>query len=115
VERPRLVPLDRIVEVLWDGDPPAAAAQNVATLVSRLRGVLGPGVILGSRQAYRLADEPVASVDLDAAARYCEQAERKVTLSPAIALAAAEQAAGPQMSSARTAAARLAPSVSTGR
>jgi len=94
VERPGLVPLDRIVEVLWADDPPAAAGQNVATLVSRLRGVLGAGAILGGRQAYRLADEPAVSVDLDAAARYCEQAERKLAASPAIALAAAEQALG---------------------
>ncbi|HEY6297537.1 MAG TPA: hypothetical protein VIX15_17915 [Streptosporangiaceae bacterium] len=92
VERPALVPLDRIVEVLWADDPPAAAGQNVATLVSRLRGVLGPGVILGSRQAYRLAEEPAVIVDLDAAARYCGQAELKLEASPAIALAAAEQA-----------------------
>jgi len=65
VERPALVSLDRIVEVLW-ADPPAAAGQNVATLVSTLRGVLGPGVILGSRQAYRLAG-PAAETLLRAA------------------------------------------------
>jgi DNA-binding SARP family transcriptional activator len=94
VERPALVSLDRIVEVLWADAPPAAAGQNVATLVSRLRGVLGPGVILGSRQAYRLADDPAVNVDLDAAARYCGQAELKLGGSPAIALAAAEQAVG---------------------
>ncbi|HTX28725.1 MAG TPA: AAA family ATPase [Streptosporangiaceae bacterium] len=94
VERPGLVLLDRIVEVLWAADPPTAAGQNVAALVSRLRRVLGPGVILGSRQAYRLADAPAVIVDLDAAARYCGQAERKLTAYPAIALAAAEQAIG---------------------
>ncbi len=92
VERPGLVPLDRIVEVLWDGEPPAAAEQNVASLVSRLRGVLGPGVIQGGRPGYRLGGPPAVSVDLDAAARYCEQAERKLAASPAIALTAAEQA-----------------------
>ncbi len=92
VERPGLVSVDRIVEVLWAGDPPAAVEQNVATLVSRLRGVLGPGVILGGKQGYRLAGSPEVSVDLDAAAQYCERAERKLTTSPAIALAAAEQA-----------------------
>jgi DNA-binding SARP family transcriptional activator len=53
VERPGLVSVDRIVNVLWADDPPAAAGQNIATLVSRLRGVLGPGVILGGRQGSR--------------------------------------------------------------
>jgi DNA-binding SARP family transcriptional activator len=94
VERPGPVAVDRIVEVLWAGEQPAAAEQNVASLVSRLRGVLGPGVILGGRQGYRLAGSPVVSVDLDTASRYCEQAERKLASSPAIALAAAEQAIG---------------------
>jgi DNA-binding SARP family transcriptional activator len=69
VERPSLVPLDRIVEVLWDGEPPAAAEQNVASLVSRLRGVLGSGVIQGGRPGYRLGGLPAVSVDLDAAVR----------------------------------------------
>ena len=92
VERPGLVPVQRIIDVLWTGQPPAAAEQNIASLVSRLRGVLGSGVILGGRPGYRLADSPEVSVDLDLAARYCEHAERKLAASPAIALAAAEQA-----------------------
>jgi DNA-binding SARP family transcriptional activator len=94
VERAGLVPVERIIDVLWAGDPPAAAEQNVASLVSRLRGVLGSGVILGGRPGYRLAESPEVSVDLDLAARYCERAERKLAASPAIALAAAEQALG---------------------
>ncbi len=77
VDRPGLVPVDRIVDMLWDGQPPAAAAQNVATLVSRLRGVLGAGVILGGRPGYRLADGPAVSVDLDVAAGYCDQADAR--------------------------------------
>ena len=94
VERPTLVPVDRIVDVLWAGKPPAAAEHNVATLVSRLRAVLGSGIIVGGRHGYGLAGEPEVSVDLDAAARYCEQAKRTLPAAPAIALAAAEQAIG---------------------
>lgn len=93
VSRPVLVPVGRIVDVLWADRPPAAAEQNVATLVSRLRAVLGPGVILGGRQGYRLAGWPASSVDLDAAARLCDQAERKLPGAAAVALAAAERAA----------------------
>ena len=94
VERPTLVPVDRIVDVLWAGERPAAAEHNVATLVSRLRGVLGSGIIVGGRHGYRLAGEPEVGVDLDAAARCCQQAKRRLPAAPAIALAAAEQAIG---------------------
>jgi DNA-binding SARP family transcriptional activator len=94
VDRPGLVPVDRIVEVLWHGQPPAAAEQNVATLVSRLRAALGAGTILGSRTGYRLAGGPGVGVDIDAAGRYCDQAERKVAAAAAVALAAAERALG---------------------
>jgi DNA-binding SARP family transcriptional activator/tetratricopeptide (TPR) repeat protein len=94
VERPALVPVDRIVEVLWDARPPAAAEQNVATLVSRLRAVLGAGVIQGGRQGYRLAVGRGVGVDLDAAAGYCDHAERTVRTAAAVALAAAERALG---------------------
>jgi DNA-binding SARP family transcriptional activator len=88
VERPTLVSVDRIVDVLWAGQPPAAAEHNVATLVSRLRGVLGSGIIVGGRHGYRLVGEPEVGVDLDAAARCCEQAKRKLPAAPAIALSA---------------------------
>jgi DNA-binding SARP family transcriptional activator len=93
VERPALVPVDRIIDILWDGDPPAAAEQNVATLVSRLRAALGTGVIHGGRPGYRLADGPEIIVDLDTAARFCRQAESKLPTAAAVALAVAERAA----------------------
>jgi DNA-binding SARP family transcriptional activator/tetratricopeptide (TPR) repeat protein len=94
VRRPGLVSADLIIDVLWPGQPPAAAEQNVASLVSRLRGVLGPEVILGGRTGYRLAGSPEATVDLDAAARYCGQAERRLGSAAALALSAAERAVG---------------------
>ena len=92
VERPALVPVDRIVDVLWPNEPPAAPEQNVATLVSRLRAVLGADLIQGGRAGYRLAAGPGIVVDLDAAAGFCEQAEGKLGTAAAVALAAAERA-----------------------
>ena len=94
VERPGLVPIDRIVAVLWEGAAPVAADQNVATLVSRLRAVLGANAILGGRQAYQLADGPLVSVDIDEAAQLCDRAGRNAAGAPAVALAAAERALG---------------------
>jgi len=49
VQRGQLVTVDRIVEVLWGATPPERPAENVATLVSRLRRGLGPDVIEGGR------------------------------------------------------------------
>jgi DNA-binding SARP family transcriptional activator len=92
VERPGLVPVDRIVDVLWPAERPAAPEQNVATLVSRLRAVLGADFIQGGRAGYRLADGPGIAVDLDTAARFCDQAEGKLATAAAVALAAAERA-----------------------
>jgi DNA-binding SARP family transcriptional activator/tetratricopeptide (TPR) repeat protein len=95
VERRGLLSADRIADVLWDaaGGPPAEPGQAVATLVSRLRAVLGPGVIRGGRDGYRLGGEPDVSVDLDVAARYCEHAELRLPAVAAAALAAAGHAA----------------------
>ncbi|HMI26063.1 MAG TPA: winged helix-turn-helix domain-containing protein, partial [Streptosporangiaceae bacterium] len=78
VERAGLVTVDRIVEILWPDERPAAPEQNVATMVSRLRAVLGAELIQGGRAGYRLAVGPGVVVDLDVAARFCEQAEGKL-------------------------------------
>ena len=95
VERRGLLSADRIADVVWAAADalPADPGQAVATLVSRLRAVLGPGVIRGGRDGYRLAGEPEVSVDLDAAARYCEHAELRLPAVAAAALAAAGHAA----------------------
>jgi DNA-binding SARP family transcriptional activator/tetratricopeptide (TPR) repeat protein len=93
VERARLVPVDRIAEVLWAGGPPAELVPNVATLVSRLRRALGSEVIHGGRQGYQLGDLAVV-VDLDEAARLTDRAERELEPTPALARTAAEHAVG---------------------
>ena len=78
VERERSVPIDRIEKVLWDGDPPKRPADNVATLVSRLRKVLGVHVIMGGRDGYRLGAAPTVRVDIDEAAALVAAAEARL-------------------------------------
>jgi len=92
VERARLVPVDRIAEVLWGGSPPKEPAQHVATLVSRLRRVLGPDAIHGGRQGYQLASGPGVVIDLDEAAQLAGHAERELARAPALACTAAARA-----------------------
>jgi DNA-binding SARP family transcriptional activator/tetratricopeptide (TPR) repeat protein len=92
VERARLVPVDRIAEVLWAGKPPREPAQHVATLVSRLRRVLGSDAIHGGRQGYQLASGRGVMVDLDEAAQLTSYAERELATAPALACSAAGRA-----------------------
>jgi DNA-binding SARP family transcriptional activator len=99
--RPGMVSADQLADLLWDGHAPAGADRNIASLVSRLRAVLGPRTIRGGRSGYRLGETPDVGVDLDAAARLCEQAERGIARAPAVALAAAERAIGLGRSGAR--------------
>jgi len=73
--RPGMVAAEQLAELLWDGDTPAGADRNIASLVSRLRAVLGTGVIRGGRSGYRLGDAADVSVDLDAAGRLCATAD----------------------------------------
>jgi len=93
LERRHLVPTARIVDVLWGADPPGDPAANVATLVSRLRAVLGAGLISGRRDAYGLAAAGGWVLDLDEAARLVTEAEARAAAdTPALALVAAQRA-----------------------
>jgi DNA-binding SARP family transcriptional activator len=56
VYRDRQIAADRVVEALWGADPPRQPAENVATLVSRLRAALGAEAISGGRNGYRLSE-----------------------------------------------------------
>ncbi len=92
VERGQRVPVERIIDALWGGEPPAAPERNVAALVSRLRASLGSGAIEGGSQVYWLGAAPAVVVDLDRAASFCDRAEDTIAEAPAVALAAAERA-----------------------
>lgn len=93
IERARVIAVHRIIGVLWGDQPPARAAENVATLVSRLRRELGRGAIEGGRDGYQLGRHPIVQVDLDVAARWAAESERCLAGSEAgLAMAAALRA-----------------------
>ncbi|GEL24225.1 SARP family transcriptional regulator [Pseudonocardia sulfidoxydans NBRC 16205] len=92
VHRTRTVPADELVHVLWGDAPPARPVENVATLVSRLRAAVGPAVVLGGRDGYRLGGPPEVRVDVDDAARFVAEATARTATEPGLAAAAAQQA-----------------------
>src|SRR5689334_10725723 len=53
-----LVPADRLIEDLWDGQPPTTAPKTLQVHVSRLRRVLPEGVIATTSGGYLLNAEP---------------------------------------------------------
>jgi DNA-binding SARP family transcriptional activator len=92
VHRGRRVSLDRIIAALWATEPPERAAENVATLVSRLRRVLGAAVVRGARGSYGLGDGAGIWVDVDAAEELATRARDTMPTAPAVSLAAARRA-----------------------
>ena len=90
VHRGRVLPVDRLAETLWGDEPPSRPAENVATIVSRLRSALGPAAIVGGRDGYRLGD---VAVDLDEAGALVQEARRRLDAGePALAAVAATRA-----------------------
>jgi DNA-binding SARP family transcriptional activator len=60
----KVVSLDRLIDDLWHGEPPAAAAATVRSHISRLRSALGASRLLSRAPGYALVLEPD---ELDAA------------------------------------------------
>jgi DNA-binding SARP family transcriptional activator len=90
--RDSVVPADVLAEALWEGRPPADPDANLATLVSRLRAVLGPDAIASERQGWRFVAGTRVEIDLEDAERLAGEAEARLAGQPALALAAAERA-----------------------
>ena len=90
--RGEIVPAEVAAEVLWPGRPPADPEANLATLVSRLRSVLGPEALAGGRGGWRLVTGPRVEIDLEEADRLAVEAAARLAGQPALALAAAERA-----------------------
>jgi DNA-binding SARP family transcriptional activator/tetratricopeptide (TPR) repeat protein len=77
---------DWLAGLLWPDDPPQSPADNVATLVSRLRGVLGAAAIEGDRAGWCLGAG--VQVDVDEAARLVNAIQQRLAAEPALALTA---------------------------
>jgi DNA-binding SARP family transcriptional activator len=89
VARPALITVDALAEVLWPDEVRPRAAADVATLVSRLRKVLGRAAVEGDRHGYRLGAG--VTVDLDEAATLLDAAADEAD-APALRSAAARRA-----------------------
>ncbi|MDI2125183.1 AfsR/SARP family transcriptional regulator [Yinghuangia seranimata] len=88
----RPVPADLLVRAVWDEDEPAGAANALQSLVSRLRRMLGPGVITSEAGGYRLAVDRGA-VDAHAFERAAAEGRRLLAAGdPAAAEAALTRA-----------------------
>src|SRR4051812_35024193 len=74
---------------LWPDQSPKDPADNVATLVSRLRAVLGADAIVGDRGGWQLGD---VEVDVRQAVRLLESAAQHLAIEPTLALIAATSA-----------------------
>jgi DNA-binding SARP family transcriptional activator len=74
----RLVPIERLVEAVWDDDAPVTARRQVQNRVSDLRRVLGaagaPGAIATEGAGYRLV-VPDGAVDVRVFDRLVAEAE----------------------------------------
>jgi DNA-binding SARP family transcriptional activator len=87
----RVVPTDRLVADLWGAEPPKTAATSLHNLVSQLRRLLGPDVLVTQAPGYRL---DVSSEQIDAYrferslrdARHFPPEERRELLANALAL-----------------------------
>src|SRR5262249_43610390 len=54
---------DRLIDVVWDGRPPATALNTLQRHVSYLRGVLGPGSIVNRGAGYQLEGQDTDVVE----------------------------------------------------
>lgn len=87
------VPVDELVDLLWDDSPPEKPDRSVASLVSRLRHSLGPGRLVGNHANYCLVRDHATEVDLATAEQLVGSAEHEINAGRhAYAEVAAEQA-----------------------
>jgi DNA-binding SARP family transcriptional activator len=86
----RFVASDQIIEELWPGGPPAKAEKDIASLISRLRRVLGRHRIEGGRSGYRMVLSGGDGTDLQDVEQLVRRAEARLaarSLGPCIVTA----------------------------
>jgi SARP family transcriptional regulator, regulator of embCAB operon len=79
VNRHRLTSRDELADAIWPHQPPDAAESGLNALISKLRKILGPGVIDG-RAVVRLQIGQDVRVDVETAAEAAHRAESQVAL-----------------------------------
>jgi SARP family transcriptional regulator, regulator of embCAB operon len=79
LNRHRLAGRDELAEAIWPRQLPTAAEAGLNALISKLRKILGPGVIDG-RAALRLQLAEGARVDVEIAAEAAHRAESHIAL-----------------------------------
>jgi len=79
LNRHRLTSRDDLVEALWPRELPSASDAGLNSLISKLRKILGPGVLDG-RSSLRLRLDEDAKVDVEVAAQAVHRAESQVAL-----------------------------------
>jgi DNA-binding SARP family transcriptional activator/tetratricopeptide (TPR) repeat protein len=89
----RVVGVDALTEAVWSRHSPEQPERHIATLVSRLRAVLGPGVVVREGDGYRFGAGPAYLVDLAEVRRLAAEAEARLAAEePGLARSAAERA-----------------------
>ena len=82
----RVLPMEDLVDRVWDEDPPHAARNTIQSYVSHLRGKLGADRIEGRSPGYILHAEP-EQVDLLRFEHLVRRARRQLTVEPREAVA----------------------------
>ncbi|HEX6870192.1 MAG TPA: BTAD domain-containing putative transcriptional regulator, partial [Micromonosporaceae bacterium] len=89
----RVVGVGELLDCLWGDGPPANSLGNLQSYVSRLRRVLGSGLIAREGSGYRL-DLAAEQVDVGEVQQYADQARAAVGQQPGLAAARFGQALG---------------------
>ena len=89
----RVVPAERLIDEVWEDDPPAAARNVLQTYVSRLRKALGDERLERRSGGYVLHADP-AEVDTERFGSLAAEARRRAAVDPAAAIELYREADG---------------------